>query len=235
VSEVTQAPPSGIDALSTLARGATALLAYLAFGAVAARLLGVVPGGDAEGFLLSHGCGCVAFCVAASLLPPSAGLAPARGAMAAPGFYALFLLVWVPFVLFVYGWVVHRLSVSFEPQPQLAYFAAADRDRWQFYAALATVVGIGPLAEEFAFRGYVRDLLAAASGQRAALWGTAALFGVFHGAVFALPVGLLGLLFGWLRERYACLSGPFVAHALHNGLTVALILVAPDFLDQVYR
>jgi membrane protease YdiL (CAAX protease family) len=94
---------------------------------------------------------------------------------------------------------------------------------------------IGPLAEEFAFRGYGRDLIMRASGPRLALFGTAALFGIFHGMTLALPLALLGLLFGWLRERYRSLVPAFVAHALHNGLTVGLMLAWPEVLNEAYR
>ncbi|MEZ5962378.1 MAG: CPBP family intramembrane glutamic endopeptidase [Planctomycetota bacterium] len=227
---------SSADLMGTLARAAVGVIAYVLFGVAAGRVLGLHPSADdVESLLVAHGCGCVGFCLAAAVLPASVRLVPARGSLAAPLFYVVFLLLWVPFVVFAYTWLLHRLSVPFEPQEQLAYFGGADRGRWQFAAALATVVFVGPLAEEYAFRGYCQDALAALAGGRFALVGTAAVFGVFHGLVFAVPLAMLGLLFGWLRVRYRSLAPGFVVHVLHNGLTVAVMLAAPDILNEAYR
>ena len=41
--------------------------------------------------------------------------------------------------------------------------------------------------------------------------------------------------FGWLRERYDSLAPAFVAHALHNGLILSLVMTWPQLLDAVYR
>ncbi len=213
-----------------------AFAGYLIFGTSTARLLGA-SGGDApvEAQVLAHGAGCVAFCAIGLLLPSRARLWPARGAIKAPAFYVAFLCVWVPLVLFGYTFVLERLHVPFPPQPHLVYFAGLSLQRWQVVAAVLAIVVVGPLAEEIAFRGYARDLFAEALGARAALFVTALLFGLFHGLVFAFPLALLGLLFGWLRERYDSLAPAFVAHALHNGLILGLVMTWPQLLDAVYR
>ncbi len=223
-------------AAQAFVRLALAFAGYLIFGTSTARWLGAT-GSDApiEAQVLAHGAGCVALCAIGLLLPSRARLWPARGAIKAPAFYLAFLCVWVPLVLFGYTAVLERMHVPFPPQPHLAYFAGLSLQRWEVVAAVATVVVIGPLAEEIAFRGYARDLFAEAVGARAGLLLTALLFGVFHGLVFAFPLALLGLLFGWLRERYDSLAPAVVAHALHNGLTVSLVMTWPQIFDGVYR
>lgn len=231
-------PAAAPDALQTLGRGSIAVLAYFLFGLAATRLLGLdldIADVPVEAQLLAHGAGCLGFCSAALVLPPSSRPTSLHAVFAAPFWYVVFLVAWVPFVLFVYTWVLHRLSIPFESQEHLLYFGSAARDRWQFLAAIATVVLVGPLAEEFAFRGYVRDLFATTLGTRVALFATAALFGLFHGLILAFPLALLGLLFGWLRERYASLAPAFIAHALHNGLTVGVMLAWPEALTEAYR
>lgn len=233
---MSERPSDQPDVLQAVSRGLVGLVAYFLFGIAVGRVLGVAPGSeDTESLLVAHGAGCVGFCLASAVLPASAGVRCSRGILAAPVLYALFMLVWLPFVLFAYTWVLHRLSVPFEPQQQLAYFATADRRRWQFALAVVTVVILGPLAEEYAFRGHCRDALAGLGGRRLALFGTAVIFGLFHGLVFALPLALLGLLFGWLRERYASLAPSLVAHALHNGLMVGVVLRFPEVMQAVYR
>ena len=45
---------------------------------------------------------------------------------------------------------------------------------------------------------------------------------------------LMGLLFGYLRQRTGGLAAPILAHMLHNILTVGCTLLWPDFLKQVF-
>lgn len=222
-------------ALGAVARLALAFAAYVATAGPAGTALGAEQGGPVEPMLLAHGAGCVAFCTVGLLLPPSATVLPAHGIARAPLAWAAFMLLWAPITMFAYPWLLDRLAVDFEPQPHLAYFAGADAGGLRFVAVLAVVVAVGPLAEELAFRGWLRDVAHAWFGERAALLIVAALFGMMHGMVFALPVALLGLLFGWLRERYASLAPSFAAHVLHNAVTVAVAMRWPQVLDEVYR
>ena len=58
--------------------------------------------------------------------------------------------------------------------------------------------------------------------------------GLAHGLDHALPIGVLSLLFGHLRAKHGALSPSIVAHALHNAVTVSLILSWPELLDLLY-
>lgn len=222
------------DDRRALPRLLVALLGYFVAGDLCRRALGVVgPEPSRELVSLVHAAGCVGLCGVALVWPASARLA-ARGAPAAVGRYLAFLLVWAPFSLFAYPWLLRTCGVEFAPQPQLAYFTAPTPDRWQFQVLLASTVLLSPLAEELCFRGYLRDLLRSVLAPTPALLLNSALFGLIHGPTFALPLTLLGLLFGWLRERYGNLGAPFVAHALHNALTVTLAVLWPDLLGKIY-
>jgi membrane protease YdiL (CAAX protease family) len=233
---VSEVDPSRRAVAHTFARIVAGVLGYLAVGVLTGRALGVSgTEGPLEPQILAHGAGCAGFCVFAWCLPPRARLWPPRGALHAPGLYGAFLLAWVPGTMFGYAWLLRVTGADFPPQPHLQYFASRALAAWPSVLAWATVVVVGPLAEEFAFRGYLRDLLHDVLGPRAGLWLTSVLFGLFHGVVFALPLTLLGLLFGWLRERYDSLAPAFVAHALHNGLTVGITMTWPEVLDAIYR
>jgi hypothetical protein len=93
-----------------------------------------------------------------------------------------------------------------------------------------------PVLEELAFRGGVQDILARHTARRlgpltAANLGTSALFAALH--LFAHPplwaaaVLLPSLLFGYFRERCACLAAPIALHAFYNS-GYFLLLAVPD-------
>mgnify|MGYP001566827949 CR=1 FL=1 len=63
---------------------------------------------------------------------------------------------------------------------------------------------------------------------------TAAAFGAVHGLPYALPIGLLGCLFGWLRVRHGSLLPAMFAHALHNSLIVLVTVAWPESLTLLY-
>lgn len=95
--------------------------------------------------------------------------------------------------------------------------------RWMFvgYAVLGA-----PLVEEVFFRGVLYGAL-----RRYMSWGAAALvsgllFGAMHGAHFALPLAVLGILLGVVRERSGNLLVPILVHACFNGGTIAILLVS---------
>jgi membrane protease YdiL (CAAX protease family) len=50
-----------------------------------------------------------------------------------------------------------------------------------------------------------------------------------------VPLALLGLLFGWLRERTGGLLVPLVVHALHNSLALGVCLAFPELMEAVYQ
>lgn len=190
---------------------------------------------EVEPLMLLHGAGCAGFIAVGTALPASAWVGSARGLGGGLAAYCGFLLAWVPLVAFAYPVLLRWLDTSFAAQPHLAWFLTAEFGRWQTLGMVATVLVLGPWMEELAFRGYIRDLLRASAGPRAGLFGTAILFGLMHGILYAAPLALLGLLFGWLRERTGGLLVPLVVHALHNSLALGICLAFPELMEAVYR
>lgn len=147
--------------------------------------------------------------------------------------YVPFALGWLAFVI-VYLQLVAALGAPVPPQPQLEQLAARGTAMPGFWLVLFGIVVVAPLAEEVLFRGYLLGALLHLLPPTAAQLVTAAAFGAVHGAAYMLPVGLLGLLFGWLRTRYGSLWPCVSAHALHNACTVALALAWPGHLELLY-
>jgi ABC-2 type transport system permease protein/sodium transport system permease protein len=111
--------------------------------------------------------------------------------------------------------------------------------------ALAVIPAIG---EELFFRGYLLGALR----RRLPAWGaiclTGAVFGLFHASLGGLILiervissTLLGLVLGYLCWQSASVFPGMVLHALHNGLLLSLMYIAPtlkawgwDIEDQRY-
>lgn len=147
--------------------------------------------------------------------------------------YGVWLLLWVAFAA-AYLRVMIALGHRVEPQQQLLDLAAHGTALPSFWIHVLVIVGVAPLVEEIIFRGYLW-----ASVERALpKWGVhlivATLFGLAHGLGHAVPIGVLSLVFGYLRQQHGSLLPSICAHALHNGLTVASIVLWPGLLDLLY-
>lgn len=78
------------------------------------------------------------------------------------------------------------------------------------YAAIAA-----PLTEELLFRGFVLDSLRP-YGKRFAIFGSAVLFGLFHGNLLQVPYAfLMGLVLGYLAAEYSFVWA-LVLHVFNN-------------------
>jgi uncharacterized protein len=103
--------------------------------------------------------------------------------------------------------------------------------------ALIVAVVMAPLVEEILFRG----LLFQALRRRVGLWPAAllstAIFAVIHvEIVFSQPVALaglsaLGVFLAWAFHRTGSLVVPILGHAVFNGMSVLLAIVADRFFD----
>ena len=99
----------------------------------------------------------------------------------------------------------------------------ADR-LWPFVANTVLIVALGPFAEELFFRGAGVTALGT-FGPVAAVVGTAAIFGLSHGLLVALPaLVFFGAGLGWVRLRSESVWPGFIAHAAYNGIGIAITL-----------
>src|SRR5262249_4791075 len=167
----------------------------------------------------------------ALLQPPPVALRPSAP-LAMLCRYAPFGVLWLGFTvlyLYVRFWCGHPVP----PQPLLDQVAKHGVSAATWPGAVGAVV-LGPIVEEILFRGYLLGSLLPVLRPVPAQLVTAAVFGAAHFGGYQLPIGVLGLLFGWLRVRYGALAPGMLAHALHNALTVAVALWWPHALDLMY-
>jgi len=87
------------------------------------------------------------------------------------------------------------------------------------------IVGVGPLAEEVFFRGFVLPGLANRWGTTMGAILSAALFAVAHGDIaLFVPTFAAGLALGWLYLRTGSLFSPFLAHAGQNAIAFSVTI-----------
>jgi len=148
--------------------------------------------------------------------------------------YVPFVLVWVALAT-GYLRVAEAIGQPVAPQQALLQLANGEISPEFFWPMIVMVVVLAPIAEEILFRGYLFSALSASLSMWATQLVTATLFGLVHGLGHAIPIGVLSLLFGYLRQRYRSLWPSIMAHMVHNGLTVTLIVTWPGLLDLFYN
>jgi membrane protease YdiL (CAAX protease family) len=174
----------------------------------------------------------LAIVLLAAAWPPAVPWRPLR-ARAVLRVYLPFAVAWLVFVI-LYLRAAHWLGHTIAPQPQLAELAEHGASTPGFAMVCFAIVVVAPVCEEIVFRGYLQTALRGIVPDRVGLLATSALFGLAHGPDYALPIGVLALAFGWLRLRYDALLPAIFAHAVHNGLTVAVTLLWPGHLELLY-
>ena len=93
---------------------------------------------------------------------------------------------------------------------------------------------LAPIAEEVLFRGYVLRSLRP-FGKRFAIWGSAILFGLFHGNLLQTPYAILmGLLFGYVTVEYS-IGWAVLLHMFNNLVLADLFTrMTANLPDVVY-
>lgn len=99
--------------------------------------------------------------------------------------------------------------------------------------AAITAVLVAPLAEELLFRGLIYRLARRTWGAWPAAVVSSLLFGLIHGEPwFLFGLVALGLILAALYETTGSLLAPVIAHALHNAVSLFLIIRQPDQLAE---
>lgn len=218
------------------------LLAMVLVVGMVARALGVGPGADGEvqadrvqDALLAQGAGSLAVVVLWCFVPAAPFVGRWRWTALAPPTYVAFLaLIWLPATL-LYASLLHQLGSELPQQQHMQWFVRLRPETPGAVGALLVVVLVGPIAEEMLFRGWLQRGLRLLLGPNVGLVAASALFGAMHGPLLTVPIGLLGFLFGWLRERSGGLAAPIVAHMLHNSIMVAVAMQKPEVLEMLGR
>lgn len=100
---------------------------------------------------------------------------------------------------------------------------------WTFGLLAVTAVIAAPVFEESFFRGFLQPLLCRTFGVIAGVLITAALFGAAHGAEYKWTwqyiagVGIVGAVFGWVRERTDSIIPSTVMHGCYNAVFVGAL------------
>jgi len=144
------------------------------------------------------------------------------------------LAAWLAFLPVLTGvsWLNRELleTLGVEPPGQqrwLAEFLAAPEARTSLPAWAAMALAL-PFFEELFFRGGLYGGLRRALPRQLAIGLAAAAFGLVHEPTFWLPTAALGVALVLLYERSGSLAAPFAFHALHNGLTLAIVCWQPE-------
>lgn len=100
---------------------------------------------------------------------------------------------------------------------------------WTFALLAVTAVIAAPIFEELFFRGFLQPLLCRSFGVIAGVLITAALFGAAHGAEYKWTwqyiagVGVVGVVFGWVRARTDSVIPSTVMHGCYNAVFVGAL------------
>jgi membrane protease YdiL (CAAX protease family) len=87
------------------------------------------------------------------------------------------------------------------------------------------IIGVGPMAEEVFFRGFIMSGLARSLGPRGGVLLSALIFSLAHvdPAVY-LPIFVAGVLLAWLYMKTGSLLACFFAHGAQNAVAFAVIV-----------
>jgi len=135
------------------------------------------------------------------------------------------------------GRIVWRWLYPDMPPPVHDVLRALAQSQWGLWGTVQLVVGavvIAPFVEELFFRGL---LLGAIHSHLRRAWlaitASAVAFAVVHAQPQdVLPLFTMGVLLGYLRLRCGVLWPCVLFHAVFNMRTVALVILAPELLQE---
>lgn len=105
----------------------------------------------------------------------------------------------------------------------------------QVAVAILAVVVAAPVAEELVFRGLIHRVFSRTWGPWPAIVASSLVFGLVHGEPWYL-LGLVGIgaLLAFIWEATGSLTACCLAHAVHNGVSLALMIArGPAGLESV--
>lgn len=131
----------------------------------------------------------------------------------------LVVIVFLPVAVLLQAAIIYlfkKIGWSPETEAAVAVLAGA-QSLWLQSYLVAFYVVVGPVAEEFIFRGMLYPFFKQRSHPVLAWFGVSLLFALVHWDLVAfLPLFLLALILTWLYELTDSLLAPIIAHALFN-------------------
>lgn len=144
-----------------------------------------------------------------------------------PRAYAAAFVGYGPMVLCYFGLLVawgHLLRALGQEGEQEVLRRLLALDGRELVLCAVVAVAVGPFLEELFFRGFLQGALVERLGLRLGLPLAALLFAGLHGLAGLPGLVLLSFYLARLRQRSGSIFVPFLVHAVHNGLTLALAL-----------
>jgi membrane protease YdiL (CAAX protease family) len=160
------------------------------------------------------------------------GFTARRGSASRPSGLIVGAAMWAAFIpafgLIAWGnnALLTALDIPTDLQVQLALFNDDPAARSSVWVWLSIGL-ITPVCEEIAFRGLLFGGLRRFMPPVTAMVVSSAVFGLLHEPSVAIPVAALGVLLAWSYERSGSLVVPCVIHALHNTVTLAIVMAIP--------
>jgi len=139
------------------------------------------------------------------------------------GYLAVFPWIFMLLLLIVKLAQAFHIKPPFEPIHELIL-----QEQRPAVLALTMLLAcvVGPLAEEFFFRGMLYPAIRQRSSRLTAMLASAAVFSLIHTNLLGfLPIMVLGCLLADLYERTGSLSSPLFVHVVHNSFLISLALV----------
>jgi membrane protease YdiL (CAAX protease family) len=207
----------------------------------ASRVLGLSIGADAdlEPLMLMTGVTSLIAVVAVLLMAAylsgglrSLGFTARPGSASRPSGLIVGTAMWAAFIpaFGLIGWgntaLLTALGIPTDLQLQLTLFNDDPAARSSVWVWLSIGL-ITPVCEEIAFRGLLFGGLRRFMPPAVAMVVSSILFGLLHEPSVVIPVAALGLLLAWSYERSGSLLVPCVIHALHNTVTLAIVMALP--------
>lgn len=128
--------------------------------------------------------------------------------------------------MLVWPWLFERLGGTWTQQQIVTQIGELTPAGVAAMALLAVVVQ--PFLEEVLFRSFLQPALVQRMGARAGIALTSVLFAALHGGSAFLPIFGLSLVLGALMLRTQRLAAVAAVHAVHNGLMLLLVFLAPE-------
>lgn len=135
-------------------------------------------------------------------------------------------ICFLPWYFFLYisaHWILAWWGLS--PTAQKVAEEILQSQGYVWWMGLTSILVIAPLTEEFLFRVFLYSAFRRKWSITFSIACTSLIFALLHQNLFAFfPIFGLGLFLNLLYEKSQCLWFPFLAHCLHNMLTLIFLL-----------